>query len=82
MSKEDASRIEQLFRAIDEVRGVSFKALELAREKDAKLFGGDGVGAPKSTEESMRGGIIGEAEVFSKLTYTNIAEVCDFLAKL
>ena len=82
MSKDDASRIEELFRLVDEVRGISFKVRDFAKEKEAKLFGGSSIGEESKPSQDSDGGIIGEATAFAKMAYANIVEVCDFLAKL
>lgn len=83
MSEEKGLRIDGLMTQIDELRSLSFKALEIAQQKDGKLFGNaekTGQGKPVSIDGGL--GLIGEASNSVDLTIDNIGGIVSFLEKL
>lgn len=81
MSEEKGLRIDGLMKQIEELRSISFKALEIAQQKEGKLFGNE-----EKTEQCkpIAGGLglIGEASSFVAITIDNIIEIVSFLEKL
>lgn len=83
MSKDEGMRIDGLMAQIDDLRSLSFKALEIAQQKDGKLFGNaekTGQGKPVSGEGGL--GLIGEASSFVALAIDNIRDIISFMEKL
>lgn len=83
MSEEKGLRIDGLMKQIEELRLLSFKALEIAQQKEGKLFGNaekTGQCKPVSSDGGL--GLIGEALSFVAITIDNIGEIVSFLEKL
>ena len=66
---------------VDDLRSLSFKALEIAQQREGKLFGNE--------EKTQQGkpvcggsGLIGEASSFVSVAIENIRDIVKFLEKL